>query len=63
MLTLLEHPELAEELRKNAKELVDYQNDGKRISDEIMAAFRAIDAHFHHGTPIPEDLIYNPLEQ
>lgn len=63
MLILLEQPEKADELRRNAKALVDYQNDGKRISDEIMATFRAIDAHFHNGTPIPEELIYNPLEQ
>lgn len=63
MILLLEHPEKADELRRNAKALVDYQNDGKRISDEIMAVFRAIDAHFHQGTPIPDELIYNPLEQ
>lgn len=63
MIFLLEHPEKADLLRKNAKALVDYKNDGKRISDEIMSAFRAIDAHFHEGTPIPENLIYNPLEQ
>lgn len=63
MLILLQQPEKADELRRNAKTLVDYQNDGKRISDEIMAAFCAIDAHFHNGTPIPKELIYNPLEQ
>lgn len=63
MLILLEQPEKADELRRNAKAKVDYQNDGKRISDEIMKAFRAIDAHFHNGTPIPDKLNYNPLEQ
>lgn len=63
MRVLLEHPEKAEELRRNAKALVDYRNDGKRISDEIMADFRAIDTHFHYGIPIPKELIYNPLEQ
>lgn len=60
MLILLENPEIAEELRKNAKEFVDYQNDGKRISDEIMAAFHAVDDHFHRGTPIPDNLNYIP---
>lgn len=63
MLLFLENPEKAYELGKNAKELVDYKNDGKRISDEIMASFHAIVNHFRNGTPIPEELICNPEEQ
>lgn len=63
MLELLNNKEKALELCKNAKELVDFKNDGKRISDIIMDNFRAIVAHFRFGTPIPKELIYNPLEQ
>lgn len=63
MLLLLDNQEEALVLRKNAKELVDFKNDGKRISDVVMNNFRAIVAHFRYGTPIPQELIYNPLEQ
>ncbi len=63
MLLLLDNKEKASALRKNAKELVDFKNDGKRMSDVVMANFRAIVAHFRYGTPIPKELIYNPFEQ
>lgn len=63
MLLLLDDKEKALELRKNAKEMVDIRNDGKRISDVVMDNFHAIVAHFRYGTPIPQKLIYNPLEQ
>ncbi|EOA47986.1 hypothetical protein HMPREF1532_04048 [Bacteroides salyersiae WAL 10018 = DSM 18765 = JCM 12988] len=61
MLLLLDDEKKASELCKNAKELIDFRNDGKRISDVVMNNFRAIVAHFRYGTPIPKELIYNPL--
>lgn len=61
MLILLDNPEKAEILRHNAKELVDFKNDGKKISDEVMAVFHAINEHYHKGTHIPANLLYNPL--
>ena len=57
MLILLEQPEKAEQLRRNAKELVDSKNDGKKISDEIMRNFRAIVEHYNNGTPIPKEYL------
>lgn len=63
MLQLLEDSQKVEELRKNAKELADYINDGKRISDEIMENFKAIVNHYNNNIPIPDELIYNPLMQ
>lgn len=60
MSILLDNPEKAEELRHNAKELVDSKNDGKKISDEIIRNFRAIVEHFNNGTPIPKELILEP---
>ena len=60
MSILLDNPEKAEELRHNAKELVDSKNDGKIISDEIIRNFRAIVEHFNNGTPIPKELILEP---
>lgn len=57
MLILMENPAKAEELRKNAKELVDSKNDGKKISDEIVRNFRAIVEHYNNGTLIPEEYL------
>lgn len=57
MLVLLDNPDKANELRKNAKELVDSKNDGKKISDEIVRNFRAIVEHYNNGTPIPEEYL------
>lgn len=57
MLILLEQPEKAEQLCRNAKELVDSKNDGKKISDEIMRNFRAIVEHYNNGTPIPKEYL------
>lgn len=59
MLILLENPIKADELKKNAKELVDMNNDEKNISDEIVRNFRAIVNHFNSGMPIPEDYLLN----
>lgn len=63
MILLLNDSKKVLELRKNAKELVDFRNDGKRISDVVMNNFRAIVMHFRYGEQIPQELIYNPLEQ
>lgn len=57
MLLLLENPDKAEELRINAKELVDSKNDGKKITDEIVRNFRAIVEHYRKGTPIPKEYL------
>lgn len=57
MLVLLDNPVKADELRKNAKQLVDSKNDGKKISDEIVRNFRAIVDHYNNGTPIPKEYL------
>ena len=57
MLVLLENPAKAEELCKNAKELVDSKNDGKKITDEIVRNFRAIVNNYNNGTPIPKEYL------
>ena len=62
MCLLLGDKEMQEILKKNAKELVDKKNDGKRISDEIMSVFTAIVKHYNTGEEIPNDLICNPLK-
>ena len=62
MCLLLSDADKRELLRKNAKELVDKKNDGKRISDEIIAGFKAIVKHYNTGEEINSQLICNPLE-
>jgi glycosyltransferase involved in cell wall biosynthesis len=62
MCLLLSNKEKQDLLRKNAKELVDKKNDGKRISDEIIAGFEAIVNHFNTGEKINSHLICNPLK-
>lgn len=57
MLLLLENPDKAEALRKNAKELVDSKNDGKKITDEIVRNFHAIVEHYRNRTPIPKEYL------
>ena len=57
MSFLLDNPDKADELRRNAKELVDANNDGKKITDEIVRNFRAIINHYNYGTPIPEEYL------
>ena len=57
MLVLLDNHVKADELRKNAKQLVDAKNDGKKISDEIVRNFRAIVDHYNNGTPIPKEYL------
>lgn len=57
MLLLMDNPHKAEELRRNAKELVDAKNDSKQITEEIIRNFRAIIDHYNNGTNIPEGYI------
>ena len=57
MLVLLENPDKADELRKNAKQLVDNRNDGIKITNEIVRNFRAIVNNYNNGTPIPEEYL------
>lgn len=57
MLLLLDNPNKAEQLRRNAKEKVNAMNDGKKISDEIVRNFRAIVNHYNNGTPIPKEYL------
>ena len=57
MLLLLENPDKAEALRRNAKELVDSKNDGKKITDEIVRNFHAVVEHYRNGTSIPKEYL------
>lgn len=60
MLSLMGNPELAESLRRNAR---DYQEkkveDASHNGEHLIENFKAIIANFHDGTPIPQNLLFN----
>lgn len=61
MLTLLEQPEKAEQLAKNAREYqemrVEYNKDN---GDRLIANFKVIIENYHYGTTIPQNQLFNP---
>ena len=59
MLTLMENPGKAEELKRNAKEYITQKSDNKKATDKLIADYHAIIANFKYGTPIPEELLFN----
>lgn len=61
MLTLMEHPEKAEMLAKNAREYQEKKAEySKGNGDRLLANFKAIIENYRYGTPIPEDQLFNP---
>lgn len=61
MLTLMEHPEKAELLARNAREYQEknaerYKEDGERLIEN----FKAIIENYQHGTSIPQNQLFNP---
>lgn len=61
MLTLMENPEKAEMLKKNAREYQELQILNKRKNGErLMQTFRAIVAYEKDKIPIPQELLFNP---
>ena len=61
MLTLMEHPEKAEMLAKNASEFqarkINYANGN---GDRLIANFKAIVENFWNRTPIPQEQLFDP---
>ena len=61
MITLMEHPEKAELLARNAR---DYQeiimNQKTQNGAHLVANFKAIIDNFHNDSPIPQEQLFNP---
>lgn len=61
MLTLMEHPEKAELLSRNAR---DYQKkiveQKKHNGERLMAMFKSIIDNSRQGTPIPQEQLFDP---
>lgn len=61
MLTLMEQPEKAKQLAKNAREYQQKKAEyNKGNGDRLIANFKAIIENYLHGTPIPQNQLFNP---
>lgn len=61
MLELMENPEKAELLKKNAREFQEKRVENAKPNGELlMANFKAIIDNFKNGSPIPQDQLFNP---
>lgn len=64
MLTLMEHPEKAEMLAKNAREFQECKsNYAKGNGDRLVANFKAIVENYCNGTPIPQEQLFDPEKE
>ena len=61
MLTLMDNPEKAESLKRNARELQEQRMvEARKNGERLMQTFRAIVACEKDKTPIPQELLFNP---
>ena len=61
MIVLMEHPEKAEMLAKNAREFQEKRADYNRGNgDRLLANIRAIIDNYRNGTPIPQEQLFDP---
>lgn len=61
MLVLMEHPEKAEMLAKNAREFQEKRADYNRGNgDRLLANIRAVIDNYRNGTPIPQEQLFDP---
>lgn len=64
MLTLMEHPEKAELLARNAREYQEKRAEyNKGNGDRLIDNFKAIIENYQHGTPIPQNQLFNPEKE
>lgn len=61
MLVLMEQPEKAENLAKNARDYQERRAEfNKGNGDRLVANMRAIIDNYRNGTPIPSEQLFNP---
>lgn len=61
MLDLMEHPEKAEMLAKNAREFQEKRAEYNRgTGDKLVANMRTIINNYRYGIPIPQEQLFNP---
>jgi len=62
MMALLDAPELAEKLKREAKAFVEREFDNTRSARRLVKNYRAVIAHYRDGQPIPEDRLFDLKE-
>ena len=59
MLKLLTNSDLALDLRTNAKEFVTKKFNNTTSAKRLLADYYAVIEHYHDGTPIPKELLFD----
>ncbi len=59
MLRFMKEPDTVERLRKAAKAYSDEINDNEKITEQIVADFKAVINNFKNGSDIPSELLYD----
>lgn len=62
MIKLMDSPELANSLKNNAKEFVYNTFNNTKSAKRLLADYIAVIEHFHYGTQIPNELLFNTEE-
>lgn len=60
MLELMEYPEKAEMLKRNAWERLEKRNNMEACTERLVNTYKAIIDYDKNGTPIPDHLFFNP---
>lgn len=61
MIVLLDQPDKAEKLRKNAREFQERKAEiVKGNADRLVENYKAIIDNYRNGTPIPQEQLFNP---
>jgi glycosyltransferase involved in cell wall biosynthesis len=62
MLRLLSSPELASQLKKDAKAFVEKEFNNTTSSKRLVSNYKAVIDHYHNNIPIPNDLLFSTEE-
>ncbi len=62
MLKLLNSPELADKLRKVAKDFAEKEFDNTASAKRLLSNYRAVIEHYYNNTPISESQMFDPNE-
>jgi glycosyltransferase involved in cell wall biosynthesis len=62
MLRLLNKPELAEKLKRDAKTFVEKEFDNTTSAKRLLGNYKAVIDHYHQNIPIPKNLLFDTEE-
>ena len=62
MLKLINSPKFADKLKTNAKAFVEREFNNSTSAKRLVNIYRSVIDHYHHNTPIPKELLFDPNE-